>query len=495
MKTQLRLLKNIVVVVLFTVAISPPPPPAAESRISRMPDNVGWFPFHEEIYELNLGIPQEGSARTGDPVLSAQIHVPSAPWLRLFFGDHHLGEASYLTITSTKDNARQHLTAKSLAQSGNVSAFFNGDMVTLELHAAAGEAGVFLRVEKILVGELVGEGIHADRGMSPTSLCGTDSRVASTDDRVGRLSMIAAGRISAVCTAWLTSNGVLLTAGHCVDWDPDEGGPGLPDGVLDIDANDVIEFNVPASQADGTPVFSAPDDQYPINLNSVSWHFDGVGQGKGKDWAVFGALPNANTGLRPPQAQGAFFRMTRREGPPVSASIRITGYGVDDDPPGSTGTRNAQNFTQQADTGPYVGEYGAGANIWHEYQVDTQPASSGSPIIWETMVGVTIGIHTTGGCDPPLGAGNSGTSFEHDPLENALQTALGANVVYVDRALVVSPVEDGSIFQPFHTVTEGIAAVADGGTVAVVAGSYNDRGVFNTPAIIIAPVGTVTIGR
>ena len=94
----------------------------------------------------------------------------------------------------------------------------------------------------------------------------------------------------------------------------------------------------------------------------------------------------------------------------------------------------------------------------------------------------------------PSGGGNTGTSFEHDPLENALQTALGANVVYVDR-VSPAPVEDGTIFQPFHTVTEGIASAAGGGRVAVVAGSYNDRGVFNTPAIIIAPVGTVTIGR
>ena len=141
MKTQLRLLKNIVVVVLFAVATSSSSSSTAGPPVSHMPDNMGWFPFHEEAYELGLGIHQEGSAKTGNPILSAQIHVPGAPWLRLFFGDHHLGEASYLTITSTKDNARQHLTAKSLAQSGNASAFFNGDMVTLELHSGRGRRG------------------------------------------------------------------------------------------------------------------------------------------------------------------------------------------------------------------------------------------------------------------------------------------------------------------------------------------------------------------
>ncbi len=50
----------------------------------------------------------------------------------------------------------------------------------------------------------------------------------------------------------MISNGRFLTAGHCVDFDPDQGGPLLPDGILDLSG--VVEFNVPASLPNGTTV-------------------------------------------------------------------------------------------------------------------------------------------------------------------------------------------------------------------------------------------------
>jgi V8-like Glu-specific endopeptidase len=461
------------------------PPPAAESLTACGQDEQGWLPHHIEQYSVDSGA-HDGGAETSGPAFHRVIRVPGAAWLRLHFGDYRLGVRSYVTITSLQDGGSQRHDAASLPQWGNASAYLNGDAAEVELHVAQGEEGIFFRIDEVTVGERVGG------DAVPTTICGTtDDRVASADRRVGRLSMVWLGNFSGICTAWLVSNGALVTAGHCVDGDPDGSGPLLPDGILDLDADDIVEFNVPASLSNGTPVFAHPNDQYPINLNRVSWHFDGEGQGLGKDWAVFAVHPNSNTGLLPQQAQGAFFRMTR-ERPSVGATIRVTGYGADNSPPGSTGGYNAQNYTEQTHTGPYQGEFSTGGNIWHEHRVDTTGGSSGSPIIWEST-GFAIGVHTNGGCTTTGGA-NAGTSFEHDPLEDGLQAFPGPNVIYVDL-VSIAPAETGSVLQPFNTVLEAASTVPSGGLVSIVTGSYNEQITINRAMTLAAPVGGVVIGR
>jgi hypothetical protein len=305
------------------------------------------------------------------------------------------------------------------------------------------------------------------------------------------------------CTAWLVSNGAFLTAGHCADFDPDQGGPMLPDGVLDL--NGVVEFNVPASQANGRPVAAAMNDQYPIDVTRVRWNFNGSGTGLGRDWAVFAVRPNANTGLLPHQAYGEFFRMTSAA-PAVNAAVTVIGYGLDNTPAGTGGMGapccdtdgdgtcnnncNAQSVTQQQSGGPYLGRTANSGNVFHEYQADTEGANSGSPIILSGDL--TIGIHTNGGCDDD--DGNIGTSFEHNLLEAALQNFLGPNTVYVD-GVTFNDGHNGTIFRPLHTVREGRDAAADGGILSIVPGRYNERLTFNRQLTIRAPIGGVTIGN
>jgi hypothetical protein len=314
------------------------------------------------------------------------------------------------------------------------------------------------------------------------TLCGVDNRVASTDGRVGRLYFGG-------CTTWLISNGRLLTAGHCVDFDPDQGGPLLPDGILDLSG--VVEFNVPASLPNGTTVAADPDDQYPVNTGSVVWRFDGEGQGLGKDWSVFTVNDNSNTGLTPFQAQGGFFRTTNGD-PAVNNTIRITGMGLDNTPAGSTGNRNAQNFTNQTSTGGYAGESSSGSDIWHRYAVDTTGGNSGSPVIWNSN-GFTIGIHTNGGCAADGTGANSGTSFEVNALENAIDNHPGSNTTYADLTRF-GATENGTIYHPHDTFNEAVDTVPAGGKVSVVTGTYNDTGLYTKQMFVVAPVGSVLIG-
>jgi V8-like Glu-specific endopeptidase len=446
-------------------------------------------PYRTIAYALDSGVHDGDAAQSGERIAFQQvIRIDGATWLRIHFAAYQLGQASYVTLTSLQDQGVQRFDATSLQDWSNTSAFFNGNAVELALHVAAGDHGVFVRVDQVLVGQPTTAPVSVDRSAKPNDLCGADDRIASSDGREGRLSTLNTGP-AAFCTAWLVSNGALLTAGHCADFDPDGSGPMLPDGALDWTNNTIVEFNVPGSTISGTINYASPNNQYPVNLGSVTWRFDGEGQGLGKDWTVFGVNPNSNTHLRPHQVQG-FFRMTYQI-PAGSSPIRVTGYGVDTTPAGATGGENAQTRTNQTSTGPYDTDHISGADVWHTYAVDTTGGNSGSPIIWENN-GFTIGIHTNGGCTA-TGGNNAGTGFGVLALQQAIQHFPGPDRWYVDK-VSISPFHTGFVMEPFQTIAAAISAAGSGHTVSVVAGHYNEPMTINKNVILEAPVGTVVIG-
>ena len=200
------------------------------------------------------------------------IQVSGTPWLRLHFSQAYLGSAridsfgvpdtltrkkarnmSYIQITSLLDGGTQRLDAWNLPHYSNGSAYFNGDAVELVIHVAPGDKGVFASINEISVGEWVG-----DEGLQKAmDICGpTDDRISSDDSAVGRILTINIyGDSLAWCTGWIVSNGAHLTAGHCDS-----------DSTYNID---ILEFNVPASNSDGTINFADPDDQYAINRSTI----------------------------------------------------------------------------------------------------------------------------------------------------------------------------------------------------------------------------------
>jgi len=434
------------------------------------------IPHHRQPYLLDSGVQKGLEAETAS-LFRETVQAAGVPWLRLHFVDYDLGEQSFVRITSLGDGAVQILDADSLGHWYGSSAFFNGDAVEVELYVAPVETDVFIKIQEITVGEWAGGGDVGTAGdVGIASICGgEDDRVRSTDPRVGRIVPVG-------CTGWITSNGAHLTAGHCTD------GTGTHMQTL--------EFNVPDSLSDGTIQHPDPEDQYPIDASSIVFFNDGGGE-IGNDWTVFGCNANSNTGLLPIQGQNAFYRMSRDHSP---TNVRITGCGEDNMPPGSTGGLNSDNQTQQTHWGAYLREVVEGASdVFIEYTVDTMGGSSGSPvIIYGTTT--TLGIHTNAGCNPPDN-GNTGTGFEHDNLENAIQTFLGSNVVYADSGDLVAP-EDGTVFRPFDTVAEAISAVLDNGIVSIVTGSYTaaagntfTAGEDGKRMTFSVPVGSVTIGE
>jgi hypothetical protein len=448
------------------------------------------IPYRRQPYHLDSGV-HENRAAKSSRAYKEVIRVPGVPWLRLRFSAHDLGAESFLTITSLKDGSQQRLDATRFRQWRSSSAYFNGDAVQVELHVAPQEEGIFVRIDEIIVGEWTGAAAAMPNGVHvPSSICGSaDNRGASNDAAVGRITTgdPVTDRI-AFCTGWIVSNGAHLSAGHCED---------AYDGI------EILELDVPDSTATGTVQFAAADDQYLVDRTSVVWHNDGGENNTvGNDWAVFAVFPNANTKLLPAQAQGAFYRMSRDSNP---TTVRVTGCGVDgpppcygdDNPPGcGAATQNSDNQTLQTHSGPYDGEATDSANdVFISYQVDTQPASSGSPVI-DTSSGLAIGIHEAGGCSAS-GGNNDGTSFENDDLEAAIRSFPAAYVVYVDRGHPAS-IKEGTVFRPCSTVVHAASLALSGATISIVAGSYPESitlGADGRNLILTAPVGPVIIGQ
>jgi hypothetical protein len=398
---------------------------------------------------------------------------PVAPFSRIHFADWNLGSRSYVLLISDRDLQVQRFDARMLREWSGHSAYFNSGIVHIELWVDPTDRGVFVNTS----GATFGEWVNGNPGGWPETICDTtDDRVASTEGRVARYGMGG-------CTHWMAANGAVLTAGHCTDFDPDRGGPQLPDGVIDFSGN--IQINPPASLSNGTTQAAPVNDQYPMRPATALFRFDGEGQGLGKDYSVYLCGPNSNTGLRVHVAEG-FYRLTDLT--PTGGTIRITGYGSDS---------GVDNFTNQTESGPYAGLGSSGANIWHTYRADTEGGNSGSPIIW-TANGFSTGIHTNGGCGNGGAGANSGTSFAHNALESALRNIVSSTAQFVDAASYPAGTSrNGRIFGPWTQVGDGASAVVSGGVVSIVEGTYLEIGVFGTGNKAMtwqAPVGTVVIG-
>jgi len=222
---------------------------------------------------------------------------PETPWAQVIFSGAHLGPGSLVRVSSLEDGSFQTLNAEQLEQWGNETAFFNGSSLRIELIAGPHTKGNFIQIGQILKG---GRGDGDDGGREDRDICGADdNRQLSENPRVGRL-MIKTRE----CNLWYGTAFIIdrpddpandklhLTAGH--NFHPPDETPYWA----------VLQFNVPASNADCSANHPAAGDQYFVNLVTRK---EPPKIAVGQDWAVFRCFPNPTTGKTTFQGQAAAF--------------------------------------------------------------------------------------------------------------------------------------------------------------------------------------------
>ncbi len=333
------------------------------------------YPTDQRMQSFSLDSGMRSNAAPDEAVVwSEVVDQPGAPWLRLTFRRVELDFGSSIRITSLLDGEVQDLNEVSLEQWQHSSAYFNGDAVRVELVAGPNTRRNLVEVGDLVVG-LVPDGSR--------SQCGpTDDRVASNEPERARLLNIG-------CTASIyNTDSCFITAGHCLS----------SAGFVNV-----VEFNVPISNPDGSLNHPPVSDQYAVDAAGRQF----VNGGVGNDWGLFRVFPNTQTNLMPFDAQGAHLTLGSTN-PPVGSTIEIVGYGVD------TGSANQ---TQQVSTGPLT--FTSSNNL--SYQSDTTGGNSGSSVLLLPSREV-VAVHSHGGCSTGGGGANQGTAINQAGLQAALAT-------------------------------------------------------------------------
>jgi len=357
----MRKMRNLAVSALTAAVLLP-----AAATAQRAPIPHEYLPYNMQSGVLS-NLTESGEAVVFEEVVEAT----GSDWMRVGFSNTRLQGTSYLRLTSLYDNAVQHLNMTSLSQWNEMSAYFNGSQVRVELVAAPGTWKNEVNVDRLVVSGVVAPPAESQCGSS-------DDREPSSFPERGRLMTIG-------CSATVITEGsCFLTAGHCI---------GNGDAVM--------QFNVPESLSSGAIQNPGPEDQFP----KADLLAD-VGAGVGNDYATFTVSPSSETGLRPYEAYGVKIDIADSI-PPLGSDITIVGYGVDG---------GVRNQTQQIHNGPLVD---ADFSDALEYQVDTEGGNSGSGVT-RSDTGEIVAVHTHAGCNIGSGDGNQGTSVMKPALQDAI---------------------------------------------------------------------------
>lgn len=291
--------------------------------------------------------PQDNLTGEFQVVASQIVRWEGSVSMRLYYSDWRLDGASFVRVTSLLDNDVQELNAEELREWSSSSSYFNGDAVLLELVAAPGSAGNFINIKE--VGILVPDVTTGNAG--ECGICGTDDRTQTNLQYSCR--MMPAG-----CSASIyTTDSCAVSAGHC------------------IGGGQVLQFNVPNSLSNCTPVNPSSIHQYPVTGQQS------VNGGVGNDWAVM--TVGTSSGLRPYQRYSTLRRIANTL---VAAQSEIYGYGVD-----NTCFRSQ---TQQRSPGSITGQT---SSTWI-YDNDIRGGNSGSGLLAKQLIfGIVTHCNTTCG--------------------------------------------------------------------------------------------------
>ncbi len=436
-----------------------------------------------------------------------QVSYPGTSSIRLYFEEVRLGTNSYLLLEGS-DGAKQKMNAAALQNWSNSSAYFNGQNVKVSVYQAQGEA-VVIKLKEIKVNEqATNQKIDAIHSTSATQARTTaQGNLGYWAEAVGRFT----NGEQAWGTGWIAANGAIVTDNNFGALESFEIGNGNY-----LDEYDIIEFNVPPSNADGTVNHPAPEDQYPLNKNHHFWwritgnktipdfgwisFFQVKQYGRlGRDlvsggYTIIEAFPNG-TGKRPGERIGKYFQVIRHNNGinMQGTTLDLLHYGFQKN---STTNQTLQKkkvvlrlpeawIRRISDKDRFLvyDNPNITPDSWDDYM-------EGGVLVYPNS-NVALGIHSEGS-----GLGDSpavGTGFRDQGFRKHLGEFFTTDVTYVDRASSVGG-GNGNIYEPYLTVADGVAQAADHDILNIARGSYNESVTINKPLKISAPVGAVIIG-
>lgn len=355
-----------------------------------------------------------------------------------------ISPGAHIELVSALDGAMQLVDSASLAAWGGAGAAMNGSRIDVYAVSAGPEDRSRFSISSVMT--------YESEGDAALAVCGADDRAADT--------RLAIGRLSLLCTAFTLNTGVVVSAGHC----------GVTNG-------DFVEFNVPASWNDGTPRAAHPDDQYPVDVQTI---VDG-GQ---DDWVVFRVGANSNTGLVPREAYGDFFYVGYLRQAGGGQEALVSGFGIDTVPSGSRGNRNQDSQTLQSASGLITTLVGGGQAI----DADTDAGSAGSPVFpAQRRIAWGMVVSNTACANRVL--------WLWTPSLNQVLGTFPVGMIAADGSFTGT--QDGSLERPFRTFRAAANAVRADGVIGLLPWSqaYDGSITISTRCTIIAPSGPVTIGH
>ncbi|MDO1451989.1 hypothetical protein Q0590_37315, partial [Rhodocytophaga aerolata] len=312
-------------------------------------------------------------------------------------------------------------------------------------------------------------------------------------------------------TGWIAANGAIVTDINFGSYE---------DVVIGNENHlndfDVIEFNVPPSNPDGSIKHPAPDDQFHLSKNHFFWRrIDGTYTLNGFEgsnflrvwyydrlslsnyiggYTIIEALPN-NKGQRPGERIGEYFQVINHNSGWVMATYEMDIFHY------SKGNWGAGSHTLKKTTVALKDP-----NYWITriddkdrflvYDIPNLLSGiwdddiEGAPIVYKGS-NVAVGIHSEGSslADSP----SFGTGFRDQAFRKHLGEFFTTAMTYVDQASIVGA-GNGNIYQPYLTVAEGVQKAAANDILNIAKGTYNETVYINKPLKLSAPVGKVIIG-
>ena len=321
------------------------------------------YPHHIQIYTVSSGVITGNNIENSQLAYQERIDAGEGDWIQIHFINTTLNSGSFIEIYNPTDENIFTITGNRLIEGEYTTMHFNGHTVDVRLYIAPGDPGSTINIDYLIVSDPF---VYSD-----DPVCLTDNRVAYVHNAIGRIHTP-----ESIGTAWIASNGLIITAGHLFD------NPSNRKGW--------IYFNVPNSTSEGGSQYPSAEKAYEF-INIITYG----GNSPESDYATLQVLPNTETGLYPADnsAQGTSINLTNEY--LTNIPVKVAGYGEAAGP---------LNFTLQSSSGTYLRN-----NNPLEYTCFVIRGVSGGPVL--KMDGKAMGVHSWLYCLTNREA-NVGTGFK-----------------------------------------------------------------------------------